>query len=530
MELSLRIYGIISKILNYIYAPFLYLYYDVFGKHGRAPPLKNPILEISAVDLAEKIRSRELSSEKVVREYIKRIREVEPFLNAVVENRFDDAIKDAKRADKIIEEASLIYIIENYPLLGVPFTVKESIAVKGLSHGTATISRKDVKADKDAIVVEKLRSAGAIPLLVSTTPEYCVSWECNNYVSGRTLNPYKLSMTPGGSSGGEAALNGAGASCFGIGSDIAGSIRVPSHFVGIFGHKPTPGIISIDGHFPTSVDKNFLKFLTIGPMCRYAKDLPTLTYLMSNENSRTQLRLDQPIHTKDIDIYYLTSASEYSLSLWNVDELIQRRMLEAVSHFKSNGLNVKRLNSSNNNHHQHGDFIDMNDSLEISICSLCDVEDIPDLLSNNKTSPRKDLWNEFIKSMFGLSEYTFAALHFYVLHATNGFIPKSRKEHYIKKGKVLREKLINKLGTNGVLFYPTFPQSACRHGESTTKLSGVMYTAFFNIMGFPSTHVPMGMDENGLPIGFQVIAAPYQDRNCFAIAREIEAAFGGWKF
>ena len=148
--------------------------------------------------------------------------------------------------------------------------------------------------------------------------------------------------------------------------------------------------------------------------------------------------------------------------------------------------------------------------------------------------------------MFGLSEYTYAALYFYVLHATNGFIPKSRKEHYVKKGKVLREKLINKLGTNGVLFYPTFPQSAFRHGESTTKLSGVMYTAFFNIMGFPSTHVPvnhinfpfmilmkinfniffycrihiekwqMGMDESGLPIGFQVL-----ELNFFCCAQQI---------
>lgn len=138
-------------------------------------------------------------------------------MNAVVENRFDDAIKDAKRADKIIEEASLIYIIENYPLLGVPFTVKESIGVKGLAHSTATIPRKGMKADKDAVVVEKLRAAGAIPLLVSTTPEYCVSWECNNYVTGRTLNPFNFAKTPGGSSGGEAALNGSGASCFGIG-------------------------------------------------------------------------------------------------------------------------------------------------------------------------------------------------------------------------------------------------------------------------------------------------------------------------
>lgn len=170
--------------------------------------------------------------------------------------------------------------------------------------------------------------------------------------------------------------------CF-TGSDIAGSIRVPSHFVGIFGHKPTSGIISIDGHFPASIDKKFIKYLTIGPMCRYAKDLPTLTYLMANESERPRLRLDQPLHTKDINIYYLTSATGHSLSILNVDELIQRRIVEAVLHFQSNGLKVKRLNPSNTD---DGDFIDMSDTLEISIAALCDVEDIPDLLSNDKTS------------------------------------------------------------------------------------------------------------------------------------------------
>lgn len=121
-------------------------------------------------------------------------------------------------------------------------------------------------------------------------------------------------------------------------------------------------------------------------MCRYAKDLPTLTYIMSNEIDRPQLRLDQPLHTKDIDIYYLTSACEYSWSLWNVDELIQHRILEAVSHFKSNGLNVQRLNPGCSDDQHNDDFIDLNESLEISVCSLCKVEDIPDLLSNDKTS------------------------------------------------------------------------------------------------------------------------------------------------
>lgn len=96
-----------------------------------------------------------------------------------------------------------------------------------------------------------------------------------------------------------------------------------------------------------------------------------------------------------------------------------------------------------------------------------------------------------MKSLIGYSEYTTQALFFYALHATNGFISLTRRDHFIRKGKQLRQKLLNKLGTNGVLFYPTFPQSAMRHNESITKLSGVMYTMLFNIMGFPSTHVPV---------------------------------------
>lgn len=149
-------------------------------------------------------------------------------MNAVVENRYDEAMKEAQRADKIIAETSVIYVIQNYPLLGVPFTVKESIAVKGLSHGTASKPRAGVKADKDAVVVERLKAAGAIPLLVSTTPEYCLSWETYNHVSGRTLNPFNLARTSGGSSGGEAALIGSGASCFGIGKYFKNPTRYSS--------------------------------------------------------------------------------------------------------------------------------------------------------------------------------------------------------------------------------------------------------------------------------------------------------------
>lgn len=101
------------------------------------------------------------------------------------------------------------------------------------------------------------------------------------------------------------------------------------------------------------------------------------------------------------------------------------------------------------------------------------------------------MWNELGKSIFGRSEYTFYALFFFALHATGGLITPSKREVYIKKGVELRQKILEKLSDDGVLFYPTFPQPAMRHTESLTKMSGVMYTMFFNLMGFPSTHVPV---------------------------------------
>lgn len=173
-----------------------------------------------------------------------------------------------------------------------------------MSQCGASLKRRGIKAEKDADCLAHLRSAGAIPLLVSNTPEYCMSWETNNYVTGRTLNPHDSRRSAGGSSGGEGALIGSGASLFGIGSDMAGSIRIPAMFNGIFGHKPTDGLISVNGHFPSSKD-NFRNCLVLGPMCRYAKDLPTLVHLMAGENA-SKLRLDEPLRTVDIKVgFYL---------------------------------------------------------------------------------------------------------------------------------------------------------------------------------------------------------------------------------
>lgn len=172
-----------------------------------------------------------------------------------------------------------------------------------MSYCVGSVPRKELRAEDDGVTVSYCKAAGGIPLLVSNTPEYCTSWESSNKVNGRSLNPYDTRRSSGGSSGGEGALIGSGASLFGVGSDIAGSIRVPAMFNGIFGHKPTGGLLSVEGHFPYSKDGSFKNYLVVGPMCRYAKDLPTLMHIMAGPNA-DKLRLNEPLYTKDIKVSF----------------------------------------------------------------------------------------------------------------------------------------------------------------------------------------------------------------------------------
>lgn len=159
-----------------------------------------------------------------------------------------------------------------------------------------------MKAPQDGDVVELVRAAGGIPLLVSATPEFCMSYETNTVLNGRCVNPYDLARTSAGSSGGEGALNGAGATPFGIGSDISGSIRLPAMFCGVFGHKPTGGLTSVRGHYPyTLTDENFPYMLQIGPITRFARDLPLLLEVMAGENKH-KLKMNEQVPLQDIKV------------------------------------------------------------------------------------------------------------------------------------------------------------------------------------------------------------------------------------
>ncbi|XP_055678550.1 fatty-acid amide hydrolase 2-B-like [Lutzomyia longipalpis] len=515
-EYILKLLLIILKTCYYISDPFYRIYVGLFysrNAKNRLPKFSNKLLEIPAIDLADKIRSQEIKSEDAVAAYIERIGAVNPFINAIVESGFPQALTLAKKADKMCQETPAEELKLTYPLLGVPFTVKESCRLRNFLCTQGSLLRAKYRSTENGEVVGRLLDAGAIPLLVSNTPEFCFNWESFNYVTGRTLNPYNAQRSSGGSSGGEGALLGSGASLFGVGSDIAGSIRIPSLFNGVFGHKPTRRVVSIAGHAPFPRDPIGADYLVIGPMCRYAKDLPLLLHIMAGPNA-AQLNLLEPISWKDIKVFHFEEIKGPLIVPLTEDTRTNFRRV--VHHFEEIGSRTTPLN------------LDLTKAIEISLSHLTNVPAV--YVTSDPLNPDfcKSIYWELLLSMIGKSQFTFAALVFNLIVDQKGFIGERDNLRYRMLGDQIKSHLIDVLGTDGVLVIPTCSTTAWRHYEYAVNLSSLAYVIIFNALGLPSTHVPTGLSPDGLPMGVQVVAAPHQDRLCLAMAKHLEEAFGGW--
>ncbi|MBV8833842.1 MAG: amidase, partial [Acidobacteriaceae bacterium] len=211
--------------------------------------------------------------------HVEQIQRINPALNAAVAVMFEEALEQSRAADKKLASGESLG-----PLHGIPFSVKDSIDVQGVRTTAGTIGRKNCAvADKDATVVARLRKAGAIPVAKTNLPDLLFAYETDNLIFGRTNNPYDLNLTPGGSSGGEAALIAACGSPLGLGSDAAGSVRLPAAFCGIAAIKPTSGRLPRTGHVPPS--GGWIEALwQIGPMARYQEDLVLAIQILSGED------------------------------------------------------------------------------------------------------------------------------------------------------------------------------------------------------------------------------------------------------
>ncbi|CAB3366495.1 Hypothetical predicted protein [Cloeon dipterum] len=518
MEVLLRLCAAVQSLVRLLTGPLFWLIN--LRPAPPCPPIKEPLVFMSATELARSIRTGQVTSRSVVQAYARRITEVNPVLNCIVEARIAAALEEADAVDQLVAsgQKTLEQMENETPFLGVPFTVKESCSVKGMSYVVGSVGRKGRRAERDGGAVAYMKKAGAIVLAITTTPELCLSWETNNLVIGSTSNPYDTRRTSGGSSGGEAAIIGAAGSVIGLASDIAGSIRIPAMYNGIYGHKPTPGIIPITGHYPyVDEDPNFLKYLVIGPMARYAEDLRPMVKVLSGENA-AKLRLDEKVDISKLRIYYMEDAG-FSMAVLPVDKSIKK----CIRH------SAEALRKEHNAYVEKAKLKEFGQSLEISSAVFFGMDGIPDLL-NNPYNPKQslNLYVEILKSCFGLSKLAFSTLAFYFLRDVNCFIPKRKFQHYLAKNEALSKKLNLLLGDDAVLLYPTHPTPAGFHNEMYVKTSGVLYAMAINTLGLPSTQVPVGFNSQGLPLGFQVVAGPNQDRLSIAVAEELQRLMGGW--
>ncbi|XP_013399812.1 fatty-acid amide hydrolase 2 [Lingula anatina] len=513
-----RIVSAVLGVVGFVLKPITNCIFAlIYERHARkVPPITDSILLQSGTSLAKKIRKREVTSEQVVETFINRIKVINPIVNAVVSERFEDALAEAREIDSIIGAGKLDerYSEVNAPFLGVPFTTKEAFAVKGLSNSSGLKSRSTIIADVDAPVIKNVRKAGGIPLCVTNVSELCMWWESANTVYGRTGNPYNNSRIVGGSSGGEACTLSAAGSVIGVGSDIGGSIRLPSMFCGIFGHKPTFGIVNNDGQYPNATAKE-KDYLVTGPMCRYACDLKPMLKILAGDKG-AKLKLDQE---EDIrKLRYFTMEDDGGDMLVNsVDSEIRATQRELVKKLtESLGVTVQPVQLSK-----------LKYSLEMweAKMSTCGGTTFCELMGNGvPVNP----YLEFIKWLVGLSNHTLPAISLGMTEKLGRLFPEKQKKA-ISICEKLKEEFQELLGDNGVLIYPTQPRVAPYHNQPLLMPFNFAYTGVFNVLGLPVTQCPVGLNSEGLPMGIQLVGSLYSDRLTIAVAQEVEKLMGGWQ-
>ncbi|XP_058465333.1 fatty-acid amide hydrolase 2-B-like [Malaya genurostris] len=491
----------------------------IYGEHGhKMQPIRNLILMESASSLALKIRTRKLTSVEVMEAFIDRCKEINPLLNIVVDERFEQALKDAEKADQLIASGTLTVeqLASEKPFLGVPISTKDCIKVKDLLHTAGIWKRRTIRGDKDARAMELMRRSGAIPFALTNVSECCMWWESVNTIHGRSRNPYDNNRIVGGSSGGEGALQAAAGSPFGLGSDIGGSIRMPAFFNGIFGHKPSRHVVSNDGQYPRPINEEQDMFLAIGPMCRYATDLKPMLRIIADGNAK-KLRLDEPVDLKQVKFFYQLNDGGGSL-VSPVDMDIRDAMEKVMAHFRSTvKADVRKVYFDKLRKSAAMWFANMKHAEETSFdAQLVNLE--------GKINP----YVELFKWLIGKSNHTFVGIMTAITEHGGVQYGTPQYHHMVKQRDELLEEFQAMLGDNGVLIYPTHPTVAPYHNEALIRALNFSYTGVINVLGLPSTSVPLGLGREGLPIGLQVIGNVNQDRLCLAVACELERAFGGW--
>ncbi len=451
----------------------------------------------SASELVTLIRARALSPVEVVEAHLRRIEEANPSLNAIV-TIADDAIEVARA-----READLVSGRAVGALHGLPLTIKDTIDTAGIRTTSGSRLLAQHIPQKDAAVVAKLKAAGAIILGKTNVPEMAVPYECDNPVFGKTSNPHDVRRTSGGSSGGEAAAIAARMSPAGVGSDLSGSIRVPAHFCGIAGLKPTTGRVPMDGHTPAAEGVVSLG-ACIGPMARHVEDLELLFSSMAEP---TDSEIDQaPDFLRGVRVAWYATDGVTPVS----KEV--RGVVEAAAQVLGHaGLQLIEATPPG---------ISKGSQLWIDLFSAAANREIATLYGGREDEAGPNV----ARLLRGLEDAP---------TELNGKIETAeRLADTVLERQRLREELLRWMKETPLLLAPVGATAAFEHGAERVDVDGKLisvfrafgYSQIFNVFGLPSVTVPAGRTANGLPIGVQVVGRPFEERTVLAAAAIIEAA------
>lgn len=466
------------------------------------------LLELPATELASRIRRREADPVEVLAAHIRRIEEVDDALNAVVVRRFADAREEALEARARLDDGD-----EVGPLHGVPCTIKEFIAFEGLPQTGGVVAREGTLAVAHAPIVDRIRAAGAIVMGTTNAPEGGLWHETHNKVYGRTSNPHDLYRSSGGSSGGEGAIIAAGGSPFGLGSDVGGSIRIPAAFCGVFGHKPTCGVVPNTGHFPTPPAK---PYMVCGPLARSARDLMPLMRILAGPDGQDEQCGPSVLGDPDaVDLGELVVHVVPTNGRASVRPEVQAAVVQAGRMLQARGATVETL-----------ELPSLARSFELWAVLMGDVGMAYRDIVNEGEKIR--LRRQFARWARGNSRHTGAVLAMVAIDRIMSLLPDRAAPMYAH-AEELRAELDALLGTRGILLHPAFARLAPKHRRvGIGNPADVGVTAVFNILGNPATVAPVGF-HRGLPTSVQIVGNHGADHVCIAAAVAIEDAVGPFR-
>ena len=454
-----------------------------------------------AVRQLELLRSGAVSVVELAEAHIQQIERLNPQLNAFADFDADRVRERARKHDAWRGNRS------RRPLFGLPMTVKSSIATRGLKCEIGSLLHKGDIPTEDAVVVARLRAAGALILGTTNCPEFLMAYETSNLLHGRTNNPWELERTPGGSSGGESAAIAAGLSAAGLGSDSGGSVRVPAHFTGICSLKPTPGRIPGRGHLPPCVGP-FSILGAIGPMARTVGDVALMFRTLSGQDPHDP------------------ASPPVALREPSLDEL----RTNTIGFFEDDGLVSVTPETRA--------------AVNAAAAALLDAGfRVEPFRPRTLESLRKLWWTFFVQcgAMFYAPEIRgrrdrLSPIFTEFLGFSKAVPPLTAVELLDAWAEldVLRAKTLEVMSKYPVLVCPVASIPAFRHGERSWVIEGhtveyldaVRHTQWFNTLAAPAAVVPVGRSPEGLPIGVQVVARPFQDETALGVAAFVDAAFG----